>query len=121
TTTTAVAAAAQAAAHLANLQRIDEQIVSLLGHASAALATLNSTTTTTTTTELSIPERKEKFKTETSALFAGLESATVGLRQEVAALQDANMLAMVINSKAESVGIRHAHESVRDAEIVLQR
>ncbi|KAK9368953.1 mediator complex protein-domain-containing protein [Lipomyces kononenkoae] len=101
--------------HLTNLQNLDEEIIALLSHASKSLQSLNEPTTSST------EQAKHEFQTYASNFFAGLESVTIGLRKEAKALQDANVLASTVTTKAEWVGRQKEKDGIAAAEAVLRK
>ncbi|KAK9486428.1 mediator complex protein-domain-containing protein [Lipomyces starkeyi] len=107
--------AEEATKHLTNLQKLDEEIIALLTHASKSLQSLNEPSTQ------SDDQAKQDFQTHASNFFAGLESVTVGLRREAKALQDANMLGTTVTTKAEWVGRQKEKEGIAAAESVLRK
>ncbi|KAK9237285.1 mediator complex protein-domain-containing protein [Lipomyces kononenkoae] len=107
--------AEDATEHLNNLQKLDEEIIALLSHASKSLRSLNEPTTQ------SAEQAKQDFQTHASNFFAGLESVTIGLRKEAKALQDANVLGSTVTTKAEWVGRQKEKEGIAAAEAVLRK
>ncbi|KAK9245191.1 hypothetical protein V1506DRAFT_506790 [Lipomyces tetrasporus] len=107
--------AEEATKHLNNLQKLDEEIIALLTHASSSLQSLNELSTQ------SVDQAKQDFQTRASKFFAGLESVTVGLRREAKALQDADVLGSTVTTKAEWVGRQKEREAIAAAEPVLNK
>ncbi|KAJ8098739.1 mediator complex protein-domain-containing protein [Lipomyces tetrasporus] len=107
--------AEEATKHLNNLQKLDEEIIALLTHASSSLQSLNEPSTQ------SVDQAKQDFQTRASKFFAGLESVTVGLRREAKALQDADVLGSTVTTKAEWVGRQKEREAIAAAEAVLNK
>ncbi|KAK7207826.1 mediator complex protein-domain-containing protein [Myxozyma melibiosi] len=106
----------QANKHLENLQKIDEEIISLLSYSSTSLSSLN-----TLDPSKSIDQSKAAFRENAESFYAVLERVTAGLRTEVKALQDAEILTTAVNAKAEWVGKQKEAEGVRNAEAALEK
>ncbi|KAK9322686.1 hypothetical protein V1517DRAFT_123187 [Lipomyces orientalis] len=107
--------AEEATKHLDKLQKLDEEIIALLTHASKSLQSLNEPSTQ------SVDEAKRDYQAHANKLFAGLESVTVGLRREAKALQDADVLGSTVTTKAEWVGRQKEREGIAAAEAVLNK